>query len=656
MANAPARPASVPAEAVWSEDVESWEIGGRSADGRRRGLCTFYRPDGQLYLRGEFEAGVQHGPFSMFHPDGTVAREGTFTRGELDGDLVAHASENPTTVPLRGCCVPENARTLRAMYRQGQLVREAFYDAEDHELSPEGVRIPDRPASVPPEARFDDISWRWRIRTAKDPGSHIDRYLTPEGALSEELEYSGGVKVTQRLFDAQGRLRETSGFDAEGRLHGPALKRVPDGEPSPHADPRVRAERGDFDHGHPVGRRDLLGDGDVVLRTIDFGAPWPPDGALAPALLDETTDAEGLWAAAASLRTDGRAREALCVAARAAVLGGDPGRLRAFVTESTLQLTPELTRARGEALSNDSEITFVAVLDELLTGADPVAAFRTLATVLERAPRLAHDLIEAALLLEPANRLFHFTRGLLRLELGDDVGATVDARLFWPVQQALPHPTEATPELEIGQPLEAVRHQIQVYATRQQHFRAALQKLRGGQAPTRWLPPDCSALLPDGPLVLRHDTVTIVEENEDGVEEETQVAFDERIHDRVTAMGTTLLSAARANWAALTWLCWAAGLDQVALPEHLEPRADYAVAVATALERRYRARDLLTTGGILARSRGVAGFIWEGFDIDSLHRRLAMVLADECQEIRAVFLWSMWAQNVSPFQDDLRPD
>src|SRR5438045_544154 len=107
MANAPARPASVPAEAVFSEDVESWEIGGRSADGRRRGLCTFYRPDGTLYLRGEFEAGVQHGPFSMFHPDGTVAREGTFARGELDGDLVAYASQNHTTVPLRGCCVPE---------------------------------------------------------------------------------------------------------------------------------------------------------------------------------------------------------------------------------------------------------------------------------------------------------------------------------------------------------------------------------------------------------------------------------------------------------------------------------------------------------------------------------------------------------------------
>jgi hypothetical protein len=300
--------------------------------------------------------------------------------------------------------------------------------------------------------------------------------------------------------------------------------------------------------------------------------------------------------------------------------------------------------------------------------------------VLERAPRLAHDLIEAALLLRPDGPMYRFTRGLLRLELGDDAGALADADaleheapdgaqfvrdsvrvlfpgdVFFPAHQTLRPRTEETPELDIAQSLEAVRHQIQVYATRQQQFRAALQQLRGSHASGGWLPQDCSALLPDGPVPLRHDTITIVEENENGVEEETQVAFDERIDGALTGTATALLSAARANWAALTWLCWAAGLDRVALPDRLEPRPDYAVAVAMSMERRYRARDLLITGGLLARSRGVPGFTWEGLDIDTLHRRLASVLADECQEIRAVFLWSMWAQNVSPFQDDLRPD
>ena len=57
MANTPARPPSVPPEAVFSAETDSWEIGSRSADGRRRGLCTFYRADGALYLRGHFEAG-----------------------------------------------------------------------------------------------------------------------------------------------------------------------------------------------------------------------------------------------------------------------------------------------------------------------------------------------------------------------------------------------------------------------------------------------------------------------------------------------------------------------------------------------------------------------------------------------------------------------
>ena len=204
--------------------------------------------------------------------------------------------------------------------------------------------------------------------------------------------------------------------------------------------------------------------------------------------------------------------------------------------------------------------------------------------------------------------------------------------------------------------MESVRHQVQVYATRQMLFRAALARLQGSRQASTWLPPDCSALLPDGPVALRHDTVSIADENEDGVEEMTEVAFDERIDSVRANTATPLLSAARANWAALAWLCWAAGLDEVALPERLEPRPEFAVAVATSVQRRFRARDMVTTGGLMAHARGVPGFIWEGFDIDTLDGRLAAVLADECQEIRAVLLWLMWEQNVSPFQNDLRPE
>ncbi|HEX2657251.1 MAG TPA: hypothetical protein VHU40_03220, partial [Polyangia bacterium] len=481
MSKVPARPASVPPEAVFSEDVESWEVGERAADGRRRGLCTFYRPDGRLYLRGAFEAGVQHGPFSMFHPDGSLAREGSYARGELDGDLTAYASDNHTTLPLRGCCVPETARKLRATYRDGQLVREAFFDAEDRALSSQGKRLPERPASLPPDASFDDLAWRWVVRIPANPGSHVDRYLTPEGALCEELEYSEGVKVARRLFDAAGTLREWNGFDAEGRLHGPALTRVPDDRPNPHADARVRAERGAFEHGHPVGLRELLDERGDVLRAIDLGGPWPTEEASwSPALSDDEADAGALWEAAAALRASSRTREALCVAARAAVrTGGREGadRLRAFVAEATLRLTPEAADQRGEALSNDSEVSFVAALDELLTGAEPAAAFRTLAAVLERAPRLAHDLIEAALLLRPDGPMYRFTRGLLRLELGDDAGALADADaleheapdgaqfvrdsvrvlfpgdVFFPAHQTLRPRTEETPELDIAQSL-----------------------------------------------------------------------------------------------------------------------------------------------------------------------------------------------------------
>jgi len=58
------------------------------------------------------------------------------------------------------------------------------------------------------------------------------------------------------------------------------------------------------------------------------------------------------------------------------------------------------------------------------------------------------------------------------------------------------------------------------------------------------------------------------------------------------------MSAARANYAALTWLCWAVGLDQIALPERVAERPDFAAAVNMALVRHFRASDRLKTGGL----------------------------------------------------------
>src|SRR4030095_5253217 len=61
--------------------------------------------------------------------------------------------------------------------------------------------------------------------------------------------------------------------------------------------------------------------------------------------------------------------------------------------------------------------------------------------------------------------------------------------------------------LELGHGLDDVRHAVGVYATRLHRARAAVAA-RAPAPPPDWLPPDVSHLLPSGPVVLRHETIT----------------------------------------------------------------------------------------------------------------------------------------------------
>lgn len=70
--------------------------------------------------------------------------------------------------------------------------------------------------------------------------------------------------------------------------------------------------------------------------------------------------------------------------------------------------------------------------------------------------------------------------------------------------------------------------------------------------------------------------------------------------------------------------------------------------------RCFRARDQVQTGGLVSRARGVPGFVWEGHDIDALDPTLAAIAADETFETRCLFVWLQFAENLSPFQRDIR--
>ena len=95
-----------------------------------------------------------------------------------------------------------------------------------------------------------------------------------------------------------------------------------------------------------------------------------------------------------------------------------------------------------------------------------------------------------------------------------------------------------------------------------------------------------------------------------------------------------LLAVAHADWAALSWLCWAVGLDRVELPDAATARAELAPAMKMFVRRTWRIKDRLASGSLIARSQGVPGFEWQGIDIDELPRHLAEMAAAEYVAVR----------------------
>jgi hypothetical protein len=221
---------------------------------------------------------------------------------------------------------------------------------------------------------------------------------------------------------------------------------------------------------------------------------------------------------------------------------------------------------------------------------------------------------------------------------------------FGPGLEPPPEPIQDLAPVGVEQPLDTVRRTIALYATRLGAIRAEL-RARVGAEP-EWLPPDLGHLLGAEPVEPRRFTATITDEDENG-SESSEVTVDETL-ELTGVSAATLLVVARAEWDALTWLCWSAGLDEVALPETLTPRPRFASAVNEAMQRYFRARDQLATAGLVPRSRGIPGFVWEGLPVETLDGRLAEIADRQFFERRAMFFYLLFPQNLSPFQSDLR--
>jgi hypothetical protein len=670
----PERPASVPSEARYDPELPGWELVARGPSGERDGERRQYRDDGTLACIDRFEAGRRVGEFSLFHPNGDLLGRGAYVDDRLDGTLFRFASPAPGGEPLRSCCVPPSAVEMRAEYRRGRLLDEVYYDAEGRPLASDGTPWPERPPGVPERAVFDAHSRRYVLHEENDDGTEqLRRYYAATGFREEEFAIVRGRSTTRRLFDVAGNLRWESDLDDKGRLTGQS-REIFTAASSPFSEPQIVEVRGEHRDGEGTGTWELLDVSGNIVRRVERGEPF----AVVPAVVlhPETndTDALELLRRAEATRAEGHAREAVCLAARASVRARDPELLRRFIADSALPLTPYAAARRAEHFAEMEGATASSLLDAVLGGGDTVRLLRALSSVLPAWSRAPLDYLEAALLLAPDRPLTRVTRALVRLEHGDREGALADAKLleaeslpaaelvreecrvafptfpFEPLRDPVEEPEEELGEIPLDQPLPAVRRAVMLYATRLSLVRAEIARRVGGEP--AWLPPDLGSLLPDGPVELRRHTVVIRDED-DGVVEESEVLIDEtlRFDERSTRQ---LLAVARADHAALTWLCWASGLTEVALPDDVNPPPLFVAAANRSTLRCFWAHDRIRTGGLIAATRKLPRFDWEGIGIDKLPSHLAEVAAQEMLEVRAVFLWLLFEQNVSVFQEDLR--
>ena len=89
--------------------------------------------------------------------------------------------------------------------------------------------------------------------------------------------------------------------------------------------------------------------------------------------------------------------------------------------------------------------------------------------------------------------------------------------------------------------------------------------------------------LPQGPLALARWETSITDETDAGPET-IAVVIDETL-DCTGLQIPALMRLARAQWAALTWLCWAVGRSEVQLPGKIEPPPEFSAAVVAGITR-----------------------------------------------------------------------
>ncbi len=700
------RPQGVPASATWDAQMGEWRLVQTDAEGRPHGPYRSWRADGSVWTVCTFEHGNENGPVWKFHPDGSLFSLGCYAAGLARGVHRRYANDDPRAESLQPCCVPAGAWRVREDYTVATGMDREWFNRAGQRLLSSGALHPEPPPGVPAGASYSEQAQCWEagVVWGQKGLNGTRRRWSKTGALQlvENLREGQHHGLTQS-FGEDGTVLWEAQYD-DGKLSG-AYRRA--GVLSGHfADPRARGQRGWFLNDQVVERWELLDDAGAAIEDRDLGVPLDA-AALAgsPVLLDAARPPEAWRVLARQMFAERRVGEGLVAAARAAAAAGVAGDLVEALSERSIRLGSEAARREAadavERSVADPSLAAVILIDGLKRGGAASPVLWTLAKALPGKDQVALDLIDAALLLSPEETEPLATRVLLHAGRGHVAAARADvARLsasspdqatflevllrsyfprfaFWPAAETLPAVGDDI-QLAVSRTPDEVVQVIQRYATRLGLLREALkQRLaerEASQGSEAFMIPDLAGLLPDGPVGLSRWSFEMSAEEYEGTDGEQpgqggaesprdeeqlpavlQIEVDETLGvDPMPDAIVRILRQARADWSGLVWLCWAVGLDAPALPERLQPPPTFGRAAVMTMERVWRCRDKLRTSGLMALTKGIAGFEWEGTTIDQLPAPLADVPLDEYVEARAIFSWLCDPANRSPWQEDLR--
>lgn len=424
---------------------------------------------------------------------------------------------------------------------------------------------------------------------------------------------------------------------------------------------------GAYHHGVAAGRWELINDNDDVVASANVGTVPNITRSDALEVFSNVSRPAQQWKRLAQQMFDNeRYAEGFIALARTLATDYDTANFHTAMEPYTLPATPK--RAK-ECFAHASKRGVRAALGALVLGAHPSLVLQMLARELAESHvgRAGLELINAAILIDPTELSCLLVRARILIGLGMRDHAAIDidevaaaepeqasflynfSRLhfarfdFWPEREIPEVRSDDQPEWP-AQSLGSVQRVIRKYAHRLMLIRGELDRYVFRESD--WLPPDLDHLGLDE-VVLEVDELSLM-----GVEgKECVVRIDETLAIARSDL-LDLLQAARLDWSALTYLCWAAGLNRVAMPTELRPPLTFG-PIARLIDERVDACGRLLRG-LDGSTEQMPNFLWEGVRINTLSQPLLLMAQEQYVETAAMFRWLRNASHYSPWQSNLR--